>query len=156
MAVQFQCVTRTALPVQELFDRSLSIDAHTASMRHSAERAVAGVRSGQIGLGEQVTWQARHFGLPVRMTSRITALTSPRFFIDEQVTGPFASFHHLHEFHVEQGQTVMVDTVSFRAPFGALGWLVERLILGKYLRKLIEIRNEYLVSNEAVGGKEPR
>lgn len=33
--------------------------------------------------------RAWHFGDPIRMTSRITQMEAPDFFVDEQVTGPF-------------------------------------------------------------------
>jgi hypothetical protein len=68
-------VTVIAAAVDECFELALSVDAHTASMGTSREIAVAGVTSGAMSLGETVTWEARHFGLPFRMTSKITAYT---------------------------------------------------------------------------------
>lgn len=85
MAVYFECTTRTGTPQSELFDRARSIDAHKDSMAHSREEAVAGVTSGLISLGEEVTWRAWHFGVPLHMTSRITEMESPNYFVDEQV-----------------------------------------------------------------------
>lgn len=40
--------------------------------------------------------------------------------------------------------TLMIDRVSFAAPLGLLGRIVERLVLAKYMRKLIEQRNLFL------------
>ena len=132
------------MSVQEAFDRSRSIDAHTASMAASRERAVAGVTSGLIGLGEEVTWRAWHFGVPIRMTSRITHMEAPTGFVDEQVAGPFASFRHEHRFEPdERGGTVMTDRVRLAAPFAIVGRAAE-LVVGPYLRRLIERRNAYL------------
>jgi hypothetical protein len=62
---------RIAAPRETVFDLSRSIDVHSASMAKSAERAVGGVTEGHIDLGEEVTWQARHFGLTFQMTSRL-------------------------------------------------------------------------------------
>ncbi|GAB3650946.1 hypothetical protein GCM10027591_08360 [Zhihengliuella somnathii] len=146
MAVEFECITRTTLTTAELFDRSRSIEAHTGSMADSRERAIAGTTSGLIGLGEEVTWRAWHFGVPIRMTSRITAFDPPHCFVDEQVRGPFRRFRHVHEFREGPDGTTMVDRVSFAAPFGALGRAVERLVLARYLQDLIEQRNRYLVA----------
>ena len=56
-------VTDIRAPIERVFDLSLSIDMHKASMAGSGETAVAGVTSGLIGLGESVTWRARHFGV---------------------------------------------------------------------------------------------
>lgn len=144
MASFFQCTTRTSVGKEELFDLSRSIEAHQESMAHSREKAVAGVTSGLISLGEEVTWRARHFGVPLRMTSRITAMEAPHYFVDEQVRGPFQSFRHVHEFSADGGETVMVDRIEFAAPFGPLGRVVERLVLTRYVRNLIEQRNRHL------------
>ena len=147
MTVSFACTTRTTMPRVELFDRSRSIDAHKESVARSREEAVAGVTTGLISLGEDVTWRAWHFGVPLRMTSRITTMEAPGYFVDEQVKGPFRRFRHVHEFSEEPADTVMVDRIEFEAPFGPLGRLVEKLVLARYLRNLIETRNRFLVAD---------
>ncbi|MCQ1948749.1 SRPBCC family protein [Arthrobacter sp. zg-Y859] len=144
MTVYFECTTRTALPASELFDRARSIDAHKDSMARSREEAVGGVTSGLISLGEDVTWRAWHFGVPLRMTSRITEMEPPNRFVDEQVKGPFRRFRHVHEFSQDAAGSTMVDRIEFEAPFGVVGLLVEKLVLARYLRQLIESRNRYL------------
>jgi len=145
MTVRFSLTTTTDMPVAELFRRSLNIDDHVASMAGSGESAVAGVVAGQIGLGETVTWRARHFGVRFRMTSVISALDAPHRFVDHQVRGPFKAFHHEHPFAAANGVTTMTDNITFTAPFGFVGRLAERLVLGRYLQKLIGERNHYLV-----------
>lgn len=55
-----------------VFDACRDVGLHTASMGTSAERAIAGVTTGRLTAGDVVTWRARHFGLPWRMTVRIT------------------------------------------------------------------------------------
>jgi ligand-binding SRPBCC domain-containing protein len=146
MAASFECTTRTILGKEELFDLSRSIDAHKESMVQSREEAIAGVTSGLISLGEEVTWRAWHFGVPLRMTSRITEMAAPDYFVDEQVRGPFRSFRHVHEFREDAGGTVMVDRIEFAGPFGPLGRVAEKLVLTRYLRNLIEQRNRHLTA----------
>lgn len=119
------------------------------SQKAAGERAVGGVTSGLIGEGEQVTWQARHFGVPLRMTSRITALDFPASFVDQQVRGPFTSFRHVHEFEATPTGSIMTDRVEFTAPFGPAGRLVEKLILRRYLERLIRDRGRYLAGSGA-------
>ncbi|MDP9695985.1 UNVERIFIED_ORG: ligand-binding SRPBCC domain-containing protein [Arthrobacter globiformis] len=146
MAVTFECTSRTTIGMTELFDLSRSIDVHKDSMARSREQAVGGVTSGLIALGQEVTWRAWHFGLPIRMTSRITEMQAPHYFVDEQVRGPFLRFRHVHEFSEVPAGTVMVDRIDFAAPFGHLGRLAEKLVLARYLRKLIETRNQHLTA----------
>ena len=80
------------------FDLSRDLDLHLRSLAHTAERAVAGKTSGLIGLGEEVTWRGRHFGIVHEHTSRITSFDRPRHFRDEMVRGRFKSFCHDHYF----------------------------------------------------------
>lgn len=147
MTVTFELRTRLAMPVQAAFDLSRSIDDHVESMAGSSERAVGGVTSGLIGDGQDVTWRAVHFGIPFRMTNRITRLSPPDSFVDEQVDGPFRFFRHEHVFVPDEGTTTMIDRVSFAAPYGILGILAESLVLRRYLRRLIEERNRYLAAS---------
>lgn len=95
-------------------------------------------------LGQTVTWQARHFGLPFRMTSKITAYERPSRFVDEQEGGPFAAWWHEHRFEESAGNTIMIDVVHYRSPAGLLGRLVERIFLERYMRRLLQQRNAWL------------
>jgi len=76
------------------FELSLSVDAHQSSMSDSGERAIAGVTSGVMRLGDSVTWGARHFGIPFTMTSVISQYDAPYRFVDEQESGPFRRWWH--------------------------------------------------------------
>lgn len=138
-------VTQSAASPEQLFDVSLSIDEHLGSMAGSGERAVAGVTSGLIGLGETVTWRARHFGVWFTMTSRIEELERPRAFVDQQLKGPFKLFRHEHLFEPLGTGTLMTDTITLASPVG--GVLAERLFLVPYLRRLILQRNRHLLAS---------
>lgn len=124
-------------PLEVCFDAARDLDLHVRSMAHTNERAVAGKTSGLIGLGEEVTWRARHFGIVQHFTSRITAFEPPAYFQDTMQRGAFASFVHDHYFTPHNGGTRMSDVLEFSAPLGILGRVAEQLILGRYLRKLL-------------------
>ncbi|WP_420865256.1 SRPBCC family protein [Curtobacterium oceanosedimentum] len=156
VTVAFRVVTEIAAPVERVFALSLDIGAHERSMAGTDERAVAGTTSGTIGLGETVTWRARHFGIIWSMTSRITGLEAPGRFVDEQVRGPFARFRHEHRFEPSAVGTRMVDEIVFRAPLGPLGWSAERLALARYLPRLIAERNASLRDELERGDPPPR
>lgn len=113
--------TTIRAPKQCCFDVSRDIDVHVASMKSAGERAVGGVTTGLIGLGEDVTWRARHFGVTWRMTSRITACDAPTRFVDETVRGPFAAFRHEHQFEQHGDTTAMLDVVDYGYHSGSSG-----------------------------------
>ncbi|MUU72554.1 SRPBCC family protein [Pseudarthrobacter sp. GA104] len=144
MTANFACHTESSLPPERLFDLARSVDAHVESQKGSGERAVAGVTSGLIGEGQEVSWRARHFGLSLTMTSRVTQMDYPRSFTDEQIRGPFRSFRHVHEFEATPGGCIMTDRVEFTAPFGLLGRAAEKLVLRPYLHRLIRDRGRFL------------
>jgi ligand-binding SRPBCC domain-containing protein len=144
---QFAIVTVIPAPCERVFGLSLDVGVHAASMAASGERPVAGVTTGQMRLGDRVTWRARHFGLPWELTSEITTYDRPHLFIDEQISGPFAHWHHAHHFDIApDDRTIMRDIVDFAAPFGLVGRLVDALLVERYMIRLIRARNQHLVA----------
>ena len=130
-----------AAPIEICFDLARSNDFHQLSTGSTRERAVAGVTTGLIGLGETVTWEATHFGIRQRLTSTITAYDRPHHFRDEMVKGAFSYIRHDHFFEEKNGLTTMTDRFDFGSPLGILGRLADRLVLVNYLRKFINHRN---------------
>ena len=131
-------VTDIAAPAQICFDLSRSIELHLESMAASSEKAVGGITSGLIEAGQEVTWEARHFGILWRVTSRITEYEPPRWFVDEMDRGrPFSRFRHEHRFEDLGGRTRMTDAVTFRTRWGP----PVDLVVHVYLRRLLTVRN---------------
>lgn len=142
---RFEVVTAVAAPPRRVFDVSLDVEVHTGSMAASGERAVGGVTAGRLRAGDTVTWQARHFGVRWRMTSRISAYDPPLHFVDEQVRGPFRRWRHAHHFEPDgRGGTLMRDVIEFAAPLGPLGTIAEFAVLDRYMPRLIALRNAHV------------
>jgi ligand-binding SRPBCC domain-containing protein len=152
--VTIELRTFIAAPPGRVFDLSRSIDLHTRSMARTGEEAVAGRTSGLIGLGETVTWRARHLGVRQRLSIRISGYERPRWFRDELVRGAFATMVHDHHFDAAEGGTEMRDVFRFSAPAGPLGRLLERWVLTAYMTRLLEDRNAAIKA--AVEGDEWR
>lgn len=109
------------VPIEVCFDLARSIEMHLQSTEATRERAVAGVTHGLLGLNQEVTWEATHFGIRQRFTSRITAFDRPNHFRDSQVCGPFRRFDHDHTFTIEAGSVIMTDVFDYESPLGLLG-----------------------------------
>ena len=137
--------TTVAAPPSRCFDLSRDVDLHQRSTAASRERAVGGVTSGLLGPGDEVTWEATHFGVRQRLTWRITEFEPPRRFVDEMVHGAFRRFRHEHQFlALEGGGTEMLDTFDYTSPLGPLGRLADVLFLRQYMSRLLRRRNAYL------------
>jgi ligand-binding SRPBCC domain-containing protein len=76
-------------PIERCFDLARDIEFHMRSTEQTREVAIAGVTKGLIHFGEEVTWEAIHFGVRQRLTTRITAFRRPTHFRDSQVKGAF-------------------------------------------------------------------
>jgi len=131
-------------PRERVFDLARSIDAHQDSTGGTEEGAVAGVTSGLIGMGEQVTWEARHFGIRQRLTVRVTAFERPTHFQDVMISGAFSSMVHDHTFEEHPEGTLMKDRFEFTSPLGILGKIADWLFLASYMRRFIIRRNAVL------------
>ena len=138
--------TQIQAPIERVFDLSRSVDLHLASAEQTGERAVAGVTSGLMSLGDEVTWEATHFMVRQRLTSRITAFDRPHHFRDSMVRGAFARMDHDHFFAAEGGGTLVRDAFDFDAPLGLLGKLANKLFLARYMRRFLVTRNAVIQS----------
>jgi len=123
--------------LQRSFDAARDLDLHVRSLAHTNERAIAGRTSGLIEAGEEVTWRGRHFGIDQHFTSKITGFDAPNYFQDSMARGAFRSFVHDHFFVADGNVTVMKDVLVFSAPFGFIGRIAEKLVLRRYLERLL-------------------
>lgn len=141
---KFTLTTHIKAPVEVCFDLARSIDLHLETMKHTGETAIAGVTRGLIGLNQTVTWKARHFGIVMTLSSKITKCSYPNIFADEMVTGPFKMMKHKHVFQQKQEHTLMIDEFVYQSPLGILGKVADALFLKNYMKNLIEQRNEVI------------
>jgi ligand-binding SRPBCC domain-containing protein len=131
-------------PIDRCFDLARSVEVHLAGNVHFGETAVAtaGVTNGLVGLGQRVTWRAKHFGLRHDLTSEITEMNRPAWFQDTMIQGIFRFMKHDHFFRaLPREETEMNDVFRFAAPLPILGRLAEVSFLGRYMQVLLRERN---------------
>jgi len=131
-------------PRERVFDLARSIDAHQDSTSGTEERAVAGITTGLIGMDDEVTWEAGHFGVRQRLSVRVTAFDRPNHFQDIMISGAFKTMIHDHEFSDHAEGTLMRDRFEFQSPLGILGRVAERIFLATYMRRFLVERNGVL------------
>jgi ligand-binding SRPBCC domain-containing protein len=131
-------------PIERCFDLARSVEVHLAGNVHYGETALAtaGVTTGLVGLGQGVTWRAKHFGVRHNLTSEITGLDRPACFQDTMIQGIFRFMKHDHFFQaLPWEETGMKDIFSFAAPLPLLGRLAEVTFLGRYMQILLRERD---------------
>ena len=86
----------------------------------------------------------RWLGVPIRWRTRIIDWSPPRQFIDLQLRGPYALWHHQHTFTPggggDRGTTVCTDRVIYKLPVPGLGRLVHPLLVRRQLLDVFRFR----------------
>jgi hypothetical protein len=83
-------------------------------------------------------------GLRVRWTTIIAHYDPPHSFVDVQLRGPYAYWHHTHSFTEVKGGTLMTDEVRYALPFGPIGAIAHDLWVRRELMKIFEYRRRVL------------
>ena len=144
--------TFIAAPAETCFDLCLNVNAHE---RAGHGRAVAGVTSGQMSLGDTVTWEGVHFFVRQRLASKIVAYERPQMFVDEMQRGTLSRWRHTHRFVAQPGGTLMIDDVDFASPLGVLGTIADALLMRGYMKRFL-IRGNAHFKQEAETSEVPR
>jgi len=92
--------------------------------------------------GARIQYRLRVHGIPVKWTTEIRFWDPPRRFVDVQLTGPYAFWHHTHRFDERDGGTRMRDTVRYRLPFGVLGRIINALQVRRDVERIFDYRAE--------------
>ena len=87
--------------------------------------------------------------LPFYKTNWVTHITQveeKKFFVDEQMYGPYATWHHKHFISAIDGGTLMEDLIHYRLPFGVLGKLGAPFVKKK-LEEIFRFRESALIKH---------
>ena len=99
----------------------------------------------RMNKGQLFEYQLRVRGIPINWKSLISSYNPPYSFVDEQIKGPYSSWHHTHTFKEENGGTSIFDEVKYSLPLGFIGGIINSIwvkrdldSIFKYRRKMIE------------------
>ncbi len=103
--------------------------------------------------GAVIDYEIRLSGWPVTWRSFITAWEPPHRFVDLQLNGPYAFWHHTHGFAATgDGGTRLTDEVRYALPLGPLGEIAHALSVRRQLRTIFDYRREVVARRFAAGG----
>jgi hypothetical protein len=142
--IRFEETTFIDAPIDRVFDLSRSVEVHLLENVHGNEQAMAtgGVTTGLVGLGQQVTWRAKHFGSWHDLSSEATAVEPPTHLQVTMVKGIFRSMQADHRLRsLASGATELKNIFAIAAPLPILGPIAEVLFLRRYMMALNRERN---------------
>ncbi|MED5471020.1 MAG: SRPBCC family protein, partial [Verrucomicrobiota bacterium] len=76
--------------------------------------------------------------------TEIKAVQVQSQFVDEQRSGPYKFWHHLHRFEPTDHGTLVTDEVSYALPFYLIGDIAHSLFVRKKLNEIFQYRKEVL------------
>jgi ligand-binding SRPBCC domain-containing protein len=94
----------------------------------------------ELRYGSLLAYRLELFRVPIHWLTRIATWQPPRSFADEQISGPYPLWEHTHRFAPVDGGTEIYDHVRYRVPGGALGHIVQRPFVGRWLDEIFDYR----------------
>jgi len=102
---------------------------------------VLGCSTEAIEEGSLIDYQLRLHGIPIRWRSLISCWEPTARFVDEQIRGPYRSWHHTHTFEEVEGGVLVGDRVRYGVWGGAL---VNLLLVRRELERIFDYRTQAL------------
>ncbi|WLT30476.1 SRPBCC family protein [Geothrix sp. PMB-07] len=97
------------------------------------------------GEGALFDYRIRVRGLPIRWRTLIETYIPGERFVDRQISGPYALWHHTHSFEdLPDGGTRMTDRVRYRLGWGVIGSLLTALWVRKDVARIFAYRKQVL------------
>lgn len=81
-------------------------------------------------------------GIKLNWMTEITYIKPQEYFVDEQRIGPYALWHHEHHFAEIKGGVRMTDILHYAVPYGIIGRLSNKLLVGKKIKKIFQYREK--------------
>jgi ligand-binding SRPBCC domain-containing protein len=139
---QITVSTEVAAPIDTVFEFHLD-PRNAARISPRGTRVLSVEAPEQVREGDAVHLAVRQFPLPVtqRWRVRIERIEEPVAIVDVAFAGPFPVWRHEHLFSVAgENRTVLTDRVTYELPLGALGRLVDRLVVRRVLVRAFRAR----------------
>lgn len=105
---------------------------------------VVGKDTKLIETGTTINYKLKLHGIPLKWKSKIKSFRKNHSFIDEQLKGPYAKWHHYHGFIPSKNGTLIQDHVHYRPPLGKLGLLVAGAYIKNDLNKIFGYRKKVI------------
>jgi ligand-binding SRPBCC domain-containing protein len=113
--------TLLALPVERVFDFFSKAENLEAITPPELQFRITTPLPIVMGQGTLIDYRLKFNGVSFGWRTRIAAWDPPYAFVDEQLKGPYAVWHHTHTFADEGGKTRMDDEVLYKLPLWPLG-----------------------------------
>lgn len=81
-------------------------------------------------------------GIKTKWVSEITHFEEKKYFVDVQLYGPYALWHHKHFIHEIDGGVELEDIIDYKVPLGILGQMVHPFLVKPKLDEIFQYRQQ--------------
>jgi ligand-binding SRPBCC domain-containing protein len=91
--------------------------------------------------GTLLDYRLALFGMPFRWQTLIESWSPDESFVDTQLAGPYALWHHTHTFEaLAPDRTLMRDRVLYRIGFNLFGRIAHAFVVKRMLKEIFDYR----------------
>lgn len=80
------------------------------------------------------------FSFTLKWSTEITQIKEHKYFIDNQIQGPYKIWHHEHHFKEINNGTEMRDILFYDVPFGFVGQILHKIFIRKRVQEIFDFR----------------
>ena len=84
-------------------------------------------------------------GIKTKWVSEITHFEEKKYFVDVQLYGPYALWHHKHFINKIEGGVELEDIIDYKVPLGILGQMVHPFIVKPKLEEIFNYRQQKMI-----------
>ena len=84
-------------------------------------------------------------GIRTKWVTEIKAVVPKKYFVDEQLYGPYSLWHHKHFINEIGGGVEMEDIIDYKIPLGILGQMMHPFLVKPRLEEIFNYRQKKLV-----------
>ena len=84
-------------------------------------------------------------GIKTKWVSEITQVEHKKYFVDIQLYGPYALWHHKHFLKQIDGGVEFEDIIDYKVPLGILGRLIHPFLVKPKLEEIFAYRQQKLI-----------
>lgn len=142
---KIQLKTYIKAPPKICFDLSRDIRIHIKSIPDDSSLKLIYHVNNKSKLSDKVKWEVVPVNEKLKQEIKVTMIEyiSPHHYAEELQSVFFKEFKHTHEFFKHgDGETMMIDVIEYELPLGAIGRLINKKFMEKYIKMIFFRRNQ--------------
>lgn len=137
-------ITTINKPINEVFEFFSKAENLNAITPPDLEFKILTPLPVKMFVGSKIKYRIKIGGIPLLWKTNISEWNPPYKFADEQVSGPYAIWHHQHIFEEKNGVTLMKDIITYKSKGWIFAPILHWLFVDKRVKEIFSYRETIL------------